>query len=857
MVETSFPMNAKSTPRIAAICIWLLLCTVSPGLTGGTAPLKPEPSLAAGQDVMALLTDGEKAWLSGHTTIRIAGPKAFPPFHYYEEDGTLRGMAADYMTLVLTIVGVNPEIQSNLEWRQVLKGVEEHKTDLISCLAKTSDREAYLEFTAPYLSFPLVIITQTNAPFMGGVEDLHGKTVAFIRDAAAYEWIRHDGISVTPYFVNTPLEGLMATSLGHTQAHIDNLATATYLIQQQGLTNLKISAPVFNKNYNLHMAARKDWPELVSIINKAFTAITPEQHTAIRNKYLSVKYEYGIRKQDLIKWVAGTSLIAIMILVVILTWNRRLTREIQERKRAEDELKTSKDNYKATLDALQIGIVVHSRDTKIELINPEAERILGTTSGEISGKKALDPEWRFVHEDLTAMTVEAYPANRVFSTEKPVKKQIIGVVSPERDSITWGMVHAAPLFSTTGQVEKAVVNFVDITDLKQAEKEKMAAQTIAEEHKKLALVGQIAGTMAHDFNNILGIIMGNAELALLNCRDEKIKDTLELIFQQTLRGKNLTKDLVAFAKDQEPKQEFFSISEKINLVLSLLKKEMKEMTIVRQDKPGLPALLADPGMIEHALVNLIQNAIHATSRTEDPRIIICTDCRDQNIVLEIEDNGCGIQPEHFETIYAPSFTLKGDKDIKGAYAPGIKGTGYGMANVKKYIQQHRGSISVASEPGAGTKFTIRLPVIKKELSLGEKAELKESTHHVEKNILVVEDEAAISGIQYRLLTQAPFYHRVDIAADGQAAMDLFEKNRYDLISLDHMLPGKISGMTVYTHVRTSDKTIPILFVSGNIEFLESIKELTQKDPWVYHLSKPCQNRAYVNAINHLLDRVTV
>jgi PAS domain S-box-containing protein len=854
-IRPLFTINCNGISWITATCIWLILTTASPGLTEGGTPFKPERPTRAGQDVMTLLTAKEKAWLTQHRTIRIAGPRAFPPFHYYE-DKTLKGMAADYVNLVLSLAGVTPEIQSDLEWRQVLKGVKEHKIDLISCIAETRDRKDYLEFTIPYLSFPLVIVTQTNAPFMGGVDDLHGRKVAFIRGAAAYEWIRDDGIKITPYFVKTPLEGLMATSLGHAQAHIDNLATATYLIQKQGLTNLKISAPAFNENYNLYMAARKDWPELVSIINKAFTVITPEQHANIRNRFLSVQYDHGIRKQDLIKWVAGTGAIATMILAVILMWNRRLSREILERKRAEAALKKSENNYRSTLNALHIGIIVHSRDTRIELCNPEAERILGMTSREISGKKTSDPVWKFVHEDLSPMAIAEYPANKVFSTKTAVEKHIIGIIRPGRNLITWGMVHAAPLFSSTGQLEKAVVNFVDITDLKRAEKEKMDAQTIAEEHKKLALVGQIAGTMAHDFNNILGIIMGNAELALLGCRDVKTKDSLELIFQQTLRGKNLTKDLVAFAKDQEPKQEFFSIREKINLVLSLLKKDMEGMAIIREDKPGVPELLADPGMIEHALVNLIQNAIHATSMTTAPRIIIRTHCHGQNIILEIEDNGCGIQQKYFETIYAPSFTLKGNKDITGAYAPGIKGTGYGMANVKRYIQQHRGSISVESEPGSGTKFTICLPVIKKELTREEKTELKKTTQHSEKNILVVEDETAISGILYRLLTQTPFHHRVDIAGDGQAAIDLFEKNRYDLISLDHMLPGKINGMDVYNHVRARRRTIPILFISGNIEFLESIKTLTQKDPRIYHLSKPCQNSAYVNAINELFDRVT-
>ena len=89
---------------------------------------------------------------------------------------------------------------------------------------------------------------------------------------------------------------------------------------------------------------------------------------------------------------------------------------------------------------------------------------------------------------------------------------------------------------------------------------------------------------------------------------------------------------------------------------------------------------------------------------------------------------------------------------------------------------------------------------------------------------------------------------------NETAYQLFEKSDYDLVSLDYALPGYINGMDVYGHIRATDKTTPILFISGNIEFLESIKELKQKDIHIDHLSKPCQNKEYVNSINKLFER---
>ncbi|RLC15207.1 MAG: hypothetical protein DRH93_19960 [Deltaproteobacteria bacterium] len=510
---------------------------------------------------------------------------------------------------------------------------------------------------------------------------------------------------------------------------------------------------------------------------------------------------------------------------------------------AQSELRDQRDLLTSLFENVTLGITVWDQKGKLLFSNK------GFT--EITGYSRLDIK------SLEDWFIKAYP-------DPEYRGQVLAdwkASSSKREAIRQFKVtcktHEVKDIEFRGAFLKdgrALVTMSDITWRVKAEEEKRNAQKVAAEQKKLALVGQIAGKMAHDFNNILGVIMGNTELSLLDCNDKATKETLELIFNQTIRGKNLTKNLVAFAKDQEPKQEFFRISEKIDLVLNLLKKDLEEIEVFKEDKPGIPRLLADPGMIEHALVNLIQNSIHALSMVEHPRIIIRTYCSGDNICIEIEDNGCGIPKEQIENIYELSFTLKGSRDIAGSYKSGITGTGYGMANVKKYIEQHKGNIFVESEFGSGTKFTICLPVIKKQLTKEEIAEIQQEIIYFEKYILLVEDETAISDVQYRILTQNPCNHKVDIANNGQVAMDLFDRNEYDFISLDYVLPGNINGMDVYNRIRETNKTIPVLFISGNIEFLESIKELKQKDARIAHLSKPCRNKDYINCINKLLDK---
>ena len=521
-----------------------------------------------------------------------------------------------------------------------------------------------------------------------------------------------------------------------------------------------------------------------------------------------------------------------------------IARDITERKQAEETLEKERETLSTILENNPHGIAMLDNDDNYLYINPYFTKITGYVLSDIPNKN----NWfEKVYPD------KAYRKETTDAWKKDILHEEMGKDREFKIRCKNGQSKYIE-FRSSFLKDKTISVLTDITERKNSEEEKIKTQKIIEEQKKLALVGQVAGKMAHDFNNILGIIMGNTELTLLDCQEPETRKTLELIFEQTIHGKNLTKNLVAFARDQEPKQEFFRISEKIDLVLNLMRKDLEGIELRKEESQGVPELLADPGMIEHALVNLIQNSIHALSMVEHPRITVKTYSSDEHICFEIEDNGCGIPKEHLESIYEPSFTLKGSRDATGSYKSGIKGTGYGMANIKKYVEQHKGSISVESELGSGTKFTICLPVIKKELTQEEKVELREEIIHFEKYILLVEDEVDIANVQYKMLTEEPCNHKVDKADNGQVAMDLFDRNNYDFVSLDYVLPGGINGMDVYHHIRKTNQTVPVLFISGNIEFLESIKEMKQRDAYIDHLSKPCQNKDYVNGINELLEK---
>ncbi|MCG8633456.1 MAG: ATP-binding protein [Desulfobacterales bacterium] len=517
---------------------------------------------------------------------------------------------------------------------------------------------------------------------------------------------------------------------------------------------------------------------------------------------------------------------------------RELEKEMIHRRRIESNLAESEFRFRQMADFLPVPLCETDRGLNIVYANRAALEWLGYSEDEMSTGMPLSTLFLTPHPEYFDLSASKLPEHREISL---IRKD---------GNLVWAMVETSKIL-VKGKIHGLRICFVDLAERKKAE----AASLYAAEQTKYALVGQVAGKMAHDFNNILGAIMGNTELSLLECKDRETEENLNIILEQTKRGHLLTQNLVAFARDQDPQPGCFNLNRRIELVISMLQNDLDNIKVVTTFDESLPDMLADEGMIEQSLVNTIQNAVHAMSLTLDPGLKIATRRNQGMIEIVISDNGCGIPEISHGDIYTPSFTLKGSKDIAGVYASGIKGTGYGLANVKKYVDKHSGQISFTSTPNKGTTFIISFPITEAaSCPGGAKDAAQDPVGVTGKQILVVEDEAAISTVFQKILTHPPFANSVIVADTGKAAMDRFDATKFDLISLDYMLPGKTNGLDVYHYIRKKNKVIPIVFVSGNMEFIASIQQMLQNDPFLAHLSKPCDNATYATAIENWLTR---
>jgi signal transduction histidine kinase/ABC-type amino acid transport substrate-binding protein/CheY-like chemotaxis protein len=289
------------------------------------------------------LTVAEKEWLQRHPVIRVASDPHWEPVEFQDAAGSFQGMAIDYLRQVEKIVGVRFEIAHGFSWQELIAKVKNKEIDMFSCVTETEERSQYLNFTDPYLSFPIVIFTKDNIQYVNDINELQGRKVAVVKGYAIHDILvkNHPGLNLVP--VSNISSGLKLLNSGKVTAFIGNLLTTRHYIRAQNYTKLKVGGETPYKN-RLGMGVRNDWPELIPILQKAIYAIAEVEKNNIYRKWVPLVYEakpeYGM--------IWKGAMVFLVILCLFLVWNRRLAQEVAQRKKVQAEL----TEYKGHLEEL-------------------------------------------------------------------------------------------------------------------------------------------------------------------------------------------------------------------------------------------------------------------------------------------------------------------------------------------------------------------------------------------------------------------------------------------------------------------------------------------------------------------------
>ena len=288
------------------------------------------------------LTPAEAKWIQQHPVIRVGMDPHWPPYSSINDKGNYDGMDSDLLCLMQGRTGLQFELVRAASWTEVYEKALHGELDMMTGTAETPERARSFAFTNPYFSLPLAIITRTNFPFISSLYDLKGKRVAVQHNYVTTDYIKNNFPGLNLVYTTTIEESMELVAQSKADAMTTNLANAESVIRSHGFSNLKI-AGVESYHFDLRYAVRKDWPELRSILEKGLESISAADKQDMYNRWIHVEYSDVIVWDKVWKWGLLISGCLSSLIIVILMWNRRMAVEIERRRRAEHELKETRD----------------------------------------------------------------------------------------------------------------------------------------------------------------------------------------------------------------------------------------------------------------------------------------------------------------------------------------------------------------------------------------------------------------------------------------------------------------------------------------------------------------------------------
>ena len=424
---------------------------------------------------------------------------------------------------------------------------------------------------------------------------------------------------------------------------------------------------------------------------------------------------------------------------------------------------------------------------------------------------------------------------------------------PVGDRVVPLSIWAAPIRGENGSVEYAIAAFQDISARRRAEAEQAKLQTELRQSQKMESIGRLAGGIAHDFNNLLVPIMGYANMARAYQDKPELEAMLEAIWRAGDRAADLIQQLLAFGRRQVLEMRPLDLNAEIRVFERVLRRLVREnigmeLKLAPPAPGGTGVFLGDRTQLQQIVMNLVVNASDAmpdggtlTIETGSVRVE-GGEGRPQPeaepgpyLELVVRDTGQGMDPETQKRIFEPFFTTKG---------PG-KGTGLGLSTAYGIVHQHRGHISVSSEPGRGTSFRVLLPEVAEEVAPAAPEEPTPAPVSKSSTILLCEDdehvrhlvETALSARGHKLLTAATPDQALELAARHAAELDL--------LVTDVIMPG-MNGYQLYERVAAQRPGLRVVFMSGHTDQVAVPPD--QPQPGVDFLQKPFALKALYRAV---------
>jgi PAS domain S-box-containing protein len=533
----------------------------------------------------------------------------------------------------------------------------------------------------------------------------------------------------------------------------------------------------------------------------------------------------------------------------------------EERKRAEEALRESKERFMALIESTSDWIWEVNENAVYTYASPKVKGLLGYEPEDIIGKTPFD---LMTPEDTKRVAAEfgaIAEARKLFDRLENENLHKDGRILVIETS-------GVPIFDANGNFRGYHGIDRDITKRKQVQEERKKLEAQLSQAQKMEAIGTLAGGVAHDFNNLLTVIIGNAQLALMDViKDESLRKGIEEVKKAGDKASFLTRQLLAFSRKQVIKPEVLDLNEEINETKKMFKRLIGEdiefQTVL---EPELWKVYADPGQINQVIMNLAVNARDAmyacadtvAGRPQGGKLTIETANTDLDgnyfrkhgiegekpghyVMLALSDTGSGMDKEIQKHIFDPFFTTK---EVG-------KGTGLGLSTVYGIVKQNNGFIWVYSEPGQGTTFKVYLPEAEGDADSEEKQRLPVIELDGSETVLIVEDDDGLRKFAQEVLLRHGY--RVLDAENGEDALRVSQAHEgsIDLMITDVVMP-KMGGKEAADRLQPFYPQMKVIYMSGYTD--NAIVHHGVLAPGLNFLQKPFSAEGLARKVREALDR---
>ncbi len=766
------------------------------GVGAGAASAQPR-DLTRGQDLLAR---------ADHN---------YHPYSFLDEQGQPAGFTVDLMRALAEVMGLEVEIRLG-PWEEVRHDLANRQLDVVLGMYYSPERDRFADFSVPVTIATHAIFVRKDSPIRS-VRDLRGRAILVQTDDIMHDYLREKGLTERVITRDEQTEVLRLLAAGHYDAALLGKLPGLYWANRYQLTNLKtVGGPLEARKFCFAVPEGDD--VLLGVLNEGLNILKATgRFEEIQHTWFGV-YEQESLMSDLLRKAMWVLVPLGFLLTLGFVWNwslqrtvtsqtRELGRELAERRRVEQALRTSEDMARAVLNAASESIFLLDREGVVLDINEAAIRRLGVADSFV-GKRLLD----YFPPELAA--ARRHKVAKVFQTRQTV------TFEDERGGYYF-QTTVCPIFDENGEVSRIAVYAKDITESKRAEAERARLEAQVMHAQKLESLGVLAGGIAHDFNNLLMGILGNTDLVLDDLpAGAPVRESLHEIQTAANRAADICQQMLAYSGKGRFVIQSLDLSDLLGEMTQLLAVSVSKQAVLQYDcDPELPPVEGDATQIRQVIINLVTNASDALGESSGniwirTGVQHCTHSYLQTtdlgedlpegayVYLEVADDGCGMDEQTRHRIFEPFYTTK------------FPGRGLGLAAVLGIIRGHQGTLTVQSAPGRGTIFRVMLPVTENpdEVYLAGRSSPVEISGRG--TVLLIDDEDAVRALGARLLQRLGY--KVITAADGSQGVERFRAHRHEIVAvlLDMTLP-RMSGEETLRSLQNVAPDVRVLLSGGS------------------------------------------